>query len=78
LPIETLGEYMARLRIAGRWREGPDATASLGAAVALLERTAYSSFEPDGRTRAFVEDVIRGLRPARAGRRTTRGDLTTA
>jgi len=76
---ETLGEYVSRLGALGAWRTGPSATASLGAAAGILERAAYGGDEPDARTRAFVEEVVRGLRPARGARRTSsRRRLTTA
>ncbi|MGA3215863.1 MAG: transglutaminaseTgpA domain-containing protein [Acidimicrobiales bacterium] len=78
-PAETLGEYACRLGLVGRWRAGPNSTASLLSATALVERAAYGGLEPDAATRAFVEGVVRGLRPAR--RPLTRGArrrLTTA
>ncbi len=76
---ETLGEYVSRLAAFGAWRTGPSATASLGAAAGVLERTAYGGYEPDARTRGFVEDVVRELRPARGARRaSSRHRLTTA
>ncbi len=78
-PTETLGEYASRLGNSGLWRAGPTATASLPAATALVERAAYGFHEPDAATRAFVEEVVSGLHPARGSRR--RGSsrrLTTA
>ncbi|MFZ2057510.1 MAG: transglutaminaseTgpA domain-containing protein [Acidimicrobiales bacterium] len=78
-PTETLGEYASRLGTFDRWRAGPTATAPLRAASALLERAAYGYYEPDAGTRAFVEDVVRGLHPARGfRRRSARRRLTTA
>jgi hypothetical protein len=78
-PTETLGEYASRLGTFDRWRAGPTATAPLRAASALLERAAYGYYEPDAGTRAFVEDVVRGLHPARGSRRRSpRRRLTTA
>jgi DNA-binding transcriptional regulator YdaS (Cro superfamily) len=64
-PAETLGEYASRLVRLGRWRAGPDTTAALMCATALVERCAYGDYEPDAATRAFVEEVVHGLRPAR-------------
>jgi hypothetical protein len=76
---ETLGEYGCRLGTFARWRAGPSSTASLPTATALLERAAYGGHEPDARTRAFVEQVVRGLRPARRARWLRRkARLTTA
>jgi hypothetical protein len=76
---ETLGEYASRLGNFARWRAGPAATASLPAATALVERSAYGFHEPDAATRAFVEEVVSGLRPARGSRRRgPGGPLTTA
>ena len=76
---ETLGEYASRLGNFARWRAGPAATASLPAATALVERAAYGFHEPDAATRAFVEEVVSGLRPARGSRRRgPGGPLTTA
>jgi transglutaminase-like putative cysteine protease len=75
---ETLGEYAARLASLGQWRAGPTATGSLGAAAGLLERAAYGAYAPDARTRTFVEDIVRGLHPARGTRRAARHRLTTA
>ncbi len=78
-PAETLGEYASRLAGLGDWRAGPMATASLPAATAVLERAAYGFHEPDAPTRAFVEEVVNGLHPARASRRPPRaGRLTPA
>jgi hypothetical protein len=78
-PAETLGEYACRLGALGRWRAGPSATTSLMTATALVERAAYGYHEPDAPTRAFVEEVVRGLRPARRARVPgARRRLTTA
>jgi hypothetical protein len=78
-PAETLSEYSSRLTTLGRWRSGPAATASLPTATSLLERAAYGHHEPDAATRSFVEDVVRGLHPARRARRAGAGRrLTTA
>jgi hypothetical protein len=71
-PTETLGEYAWRLGDLGSWRAGPTATASLPAATAVLERAAYGFREPDASTRAFVEEVVNGLQPARGSRRPLR------
>ncbi len=75
-PAETLGEYAGRLGALGRWRAGSDAAGALQTVVALVERAAYGAFEPDKATRTFVEEVVRGLHPARrigtAGRRRLR------
>jgi len=67
-PAETLGEYATRLGSLGSWRAGPTATASLPAATAVLERAAYGFHLPDAPTRAFVEEVVNGLHPARGSR----------
>ena len=76
---ETLGEYSLRLAAWGDWRAGPAATASLGAAAALLERAAYSGQELDSRTHAYVEEVVRGLQPRRGARHaSSHRSLTTA
>jgi transglutaminase-like putative cysteine protease len=64
-PAETLGEYASRLEALGRWRAGRGSPASLRSVAALVERAAYGGQEPDRATRAFVEGVVRGLRPAR-------------
>ena len=78
-PAETLGEYAERLTIFGRWRAGPAATGPLAAAAGLLERAAYGGYEPDQRTREFVEEAVHGLRAARGPRRSAgRRQLTTA
>jgi len=79
LATETLGEYASRLGDLASFRAGPTATASLRAATSLIERAAYGSYEPDASTRAFVEDVVNGLKPARGSRRrASRRRLTTA
>ena len=77
-PTETLAEYASRLGKSGRWRAGPTATASLPAAIAVVERAAYGFHEPDPATRAFVEEVVRGLHPARGSRAGSARRLTTA
>jgi hypothetical protein len=77
LPTETLGEYASRLGNLGSWRAGPAATASLPAATAVLERAAYGFHVPDAPTRAFVEEVVNGLHPARGSRRPPRGRRLT-
>ena len=76
-PTETLGEYASRLGTSGRWRAGPAATASLPVATALLERTAYGYYQPDAATRAFVEEVVSGLHPARGSSRRSPGRRLT-
>jgi len=62
-PAETLSEYACRLAVVGRWRAAPSSTALLRTVTALVERAAYGDHEPDAATRAFVEEVVRGLRP---------------
>jgi len=69
---ETLSEYAARLGAIGHWRPGTSSVASLRSAVAALQRTAYGDQKPDNATKSFVEEVVRGLRPARKARRSVR------
>lgn len=66
---ETLAEYLARLGACGRWRDGPDLSAPLHTVAGVLERAAYAGKEPDLPTRAVVEEIVAGLRPARGPRR---------
>jgi transglutaminase-like putative cysteine protease len=75
---ETLREYAARLGALGRWRAGPSPAGALSSAVGLVERAAYGGHDADAATRAFVEDVVRSMRPARGGRRDRARGLTPA
>jgi hypothetical protein len=78
-PAETLSEYASRLNTSGRWRTGSESMASLRTVTALVERAAYGDREPDKATRTFVEEVVRGLHPARRiGSGTARRRLRTA
>ena len=68
-PAETLDEYASRLTKSGRWQSGAGSPGQLVSATAQLERIAYGGQEPDAPTRALVEAMVRGLRPALGLRR---------